>query len=58
MARNGDRGAYADGNVSIVPHRVNVAERNRNFHQAKRAGIPWDWYLDGPPIDPESDLPF
>lgn len=54
MARNGDLGAYADGNVSIVPHRVNVAERNRNFHQAKRAGIPWDWYLDGPPIEPES----
>lgn len=49
MARHDDRGAYAVGNVRIVPHRVNVAERNRNFHYAKRAGIPWDWFLNGPP---------
>lgn len=48
MARFGDRGPYAVGNVEIVPHRVNVAERNRNFAMAKRAGIDWDWYTNGP----------
>lgn len=58
MARNGDRGAYADGNVSIVPLRINTAERNRNFHYAKRAGIPWVWFLNGPPAPPENEIPF
>lgn len=28
MARHGDAGAYADGNVSIITHAENVAERN------------------------------
>lgn len=62
MARKRDRGAYARGNVEIVPHRVNVAERNRNFAYAKRAGIPWDWYVNGPPPPPtelpDPDVPF
>ena len=35
MARFGDEGPYALGNVEIVPHRVNVAERN--ILQALRA---------------------
>lgn len=48
MARNGDRGAYALGNVRIISHADNVAERNRNFALAKRAGISWDWYTSGP----------
>lgn len=62
MARRGDRGPYAVGNVEIVAHRINVAERNRNFAYAKRAGIAWDWYTDGPmrepEREPEPDVPF
>lgn len=58
MARHGDRGAYAVGNVSIVKHRVNVAERNRNFAYAKRAGIDWDWLKNQPrePDEPVSEV--
>lgn len=60
MARKGDRGPYAVGNVEIVPHRVNIAERNRNFAYAKRAGIPWDWLKNAPaePELPDPDVPF
>lgn len=59
MARKNDRGPYARGNVDIVPHRINVAERNRNFHYAKRAGISWDWFLNGPLEDrPDPSIPF
>lgn len=64
MARNGDQGPYAVGNVSIVPHRVNVAERNRNYAAAKRAGIDWDWLKNGPTYEGTdhdhvyNDVPF
>jgi hypothetical protein len=58
MARKRDLGAYAIGNVDIVPHRINIAERNRNFFQAKRAGLDWDWLRDGPPQLPDVDVPF
>jgi hypothetical protein len=56
MARIADRGPYAVGNVIIKPHRANVAERNSAFAYAKRAGMPWDWYLRQP-IQPPDDRP-
>lgn len=53
MARNGDAGAYADGNVSIVTHAENVAERNRL--QPGRFREP----RDRPPTgEPGADVPF
>lgn len=58
MSRNADRGPYAVGNVEIVPREINTAERNRNYAMAKRAGISWDYYRDGPPESPDSDVPF
>lgn len=55
MARKGDRGPYTLGNVEIVRHRINVAERNRNYAYAKRAGIDWDW-LKNAPREPEPEM--
>jgi hypothetical protein len=36
MARHGDDGPYADGNVSIKRHNDNVAERNRWYFAERR----------------------
>lgn len=33
MSRHGDEGPYAAGNVSIVKHAENAAERNTIYHQ-------------------------
>jgi hypothetical protein len=48
MARHGDKGAYAVGNVSIKRNAENTADRNRNYAYAMRAGMPWDWYKNTP----------
>lgn len=57
MARDGDQGPYAVGNVSIVSHSANVADRNRNYAAAMRAGIDWDWYKKQPRDDAYSEFP-
>lgn len=44
MARLGDKGPYAKGNVQIVRHLDNVAERNEQWH-AKENEKPDDWYV-------------
>lgn len=42
MARRGDEGPYAVGNVAIVPHGQNVAERNMTYFARKRWREPSD----------------
>jgi hypothetical protein len=42
MARNGDTGPYAVGNVSIKPQSQNAAERNRWYFAARRWREPND----------------
>lgn len=39
MARNGDLGAYEVGNVRIVKHETNTAERNRSVVDKLHAGL-------------------
>lgn len=42
MARAGDQGGYTWDNVSVVPHGVNVAERNRLYFASRRHNEPND----------------
>lgn len=64
MARHGDEGPYAVGNVRIAPHVENVAERNRLYFASRR----WDHiqhsddyqHVHGAPFngEPGPDVPF
>lgn len=54
MSRRGDEGAYADGNVEIVTHAENVAERNRLHFAAGRYFEP----CERDPGAPGPDVPF
>lgn len=64
MARNGDEGPYAVGNVRIARHVENVAERNRLYFAARR----WEHiqhsddyqHVHGAPFsgEPGPDVPF
>lgn len=64
MARHGDEGPYRVGNVAIVTHETNVAERNRLYFASRR----WDHiehsddyqHVHGAPFsgEPGPDVPF
>lgn len=41
MARFGDSGPYAKGNVEIIPHAANVAQRNRTVALRRRMVRAW-----------------
>lgn len=70
MARNGDSGPYAVGNVAVVPHGVNVAERNRLYFATRRwqhieRGDDYQHVHSAPGVDsgrfngePGPDVPF
>lgn len=68
MARSNDKGPYKIGNVSIIPHKKNVADRNRWWHKEKRELLedekPEDWHAregEGETReceDPFDDTPF
>lgn len=69
MARNGDQGPYAVGNVRIARHVENVAERNRWYFAARRWREPsdpdYEHVHSAPDVDsskfngePGPDVPF
>lgn len=62
MSRHKDKGPYAVGNVEIISHGANVADRNRNYAAAMRAGITWDYYRNCPQevtdMFPDPEVPF